>query len=257
MSLATVTRPLPGWGITYGPPGDGPFPTVMLLHGSEGAWSGYSYLNAAILAAHGFLAFPLGYSKRGNLWNAGDITDVALDRTVDALAALRAFAPSSGRVGLYGVSRGAEQALLLAALMARDDLPGAPDAIAVHAAPDVICGAFIGATWRDQGDPGWQPWDPSQRAWTWRGTSEGLLPTTPIEIERYPGPLYLSHGEQDSVWSVAMTRRLEARLRSARRNPEVHYLPGQDHTPQGDAENDHHARLISFLQRSLAPPSPT
>ncbi len=82
----------------------------MLLHGSEGAWSGYSYLNAAILAAHGFLAFPLGYSKRGNLWNAGDITDVALDRTVDALAALRAFAPSSGRVGLYGVSRGAEQA---------------------------------------------------------------------------------------------------------------------------------------------------
>ena len=253
MQLSIVNRVLPGWGITYGPPGDGPFPAVIVLHGSEGGWSGYSYLNAAILAAHGFLAFPLGYSKGGNLWNAGDIVDVPLDRTVKALAALRLFAPSSGKVGLYGVSRGAEHALLLASLMARDGLTGLPDAVAVHAAPDVVCGAFIGATWRDKGDPGWQSWDVSRRAWTWRGTSEGLLPTTPIEIERYPGPLYLSHGELDSVWSVAMTRRLEERLREGQRNPEVHYLSGQDHTPDGEAENEHHVRLFGFLRRTLAP----
>ena len=67
------------------------------------------------------------------------------------------------------------------------------------------------------------------------------------------GPLYLSHGEQDSVWSVDMTRRLGARLRRAGRDPEMHYLPGQDHTPNGEAENEHHARLVSFLRRSLAP----
>ena len=179
MSASIVNRVLPGWGITYGPPGGGPFPAVMVLHGSEGAWSGYSYLNAAILAAHGFLAFPLGYSTGGNLWNAGDIVEVPLDRTVKALAALRAFKPGSGKVGLYGVSRGAEHALLVASLMARDKMAGLPDAVAAHAAPDVVCGAFVGAAWRDKGDPGWQPWDPGQRAWTWRGTSEELLPTTP------------------------------------------------------------------------------
>ncbi len=68
VSLSIISRPIPGWGMTYGPPGEGPFPGVMVLHGSEGAWSGYSYLNAAILAAHGFLAFPFGYSIGGNLW---------------------------------------------------------------------------------------------------------------------------------------------------------------------------------------------
>lgn len=39
MSLNIVRRLIPDWGTTYGPPGDGPFPAVMILHGSEGAWS--------------------------------------------------------------------------------------------------------------------------------------------------------------------------------------------------------------------------
>lgn len=248
--LRIVNRPLPGWGMTYGPPGDGPFPAVLVLHGSEGAWSGYSALTAAILAAHGFLAFPLGYSRGGNLWNAGDIVDVPLDRTVGAIDALRAC-PIAGRVGLYGVSRGAEHALLVTALMARDGLPGLPDAVAVHAAPDVICGAFVGATWRDAGDPGWQPWDPAQRAWTWRGTSDGLLPTTPIEIERYRGPLFLSHGLRDEMWSASMTERLRDRLHRHGLMPEVYLLADQDHTPEGEDESDHYRRLIVFLRRTL------
>jgi len=223
----------------------------MVLHGSEGAWSGHSYLTAAILAAHGFLAFPFGYSRDGNVWNAGNIVDVPLDRTVEALDALRAL-PIAGKVGLFGISRGAEHALLDTALMARDGIPSLPDAVAVHAAPDVICGAFIGAAWRDQGDPGWQVWDPAQRAWTWQGSSDGLLPTTPIEIERYRGPLYLSHGLQDSTWSSSMTERLQERLHRAGLDPEVHLLAGQDHTPEGEDENAHHRQLIAFLRRTLA-----
>lgn len=253
MNLKILSRLLPGWGTMYGPPGDGPFPAVMVLHGSEGAWSGYSYFNAAILAAHGFLAFPFGYSKGGNLWNAGDIADVPLDRSVQALAALRASAFTGRKVGLYGVSRGAEHALLLASLMARDGLPGAPDAVAAHSAPDVVCGAFSGASWRDAGDPGWRAWDPGQRAWTWAGSSAGLLPTQPIEVERYGGALFLSHGTQDQVWSVDMTRRLEARLHQHERNPEVHYYEGQNHTPNGPDEDEHHRRVIGFFERTLAP----
>jgi acetyl esterase/lipase len=252
MMLQVVNRPLSGLGQSYGPPGDGPFPTIMVLHGSEGAWSGYSYLTAAILAAHGFLAVPFGYSIGGDVWNAGDILDVALDRTAEALAELHAL-PLSGKVGLYGVSRGAEHALLITSLMARDGAPGLPDAVAAHAAPDVICGAFIGSSCRDSGDPGWRPWDPAERAWTWRGSSDALLPTTPIEIERYAGPLFLSHGTRDTMWSAAMTRRLEARLQQAGRTPEVHLLAGQDHNPHGEGENEHHRMLITFLRRTLGP----
>lgn len=249
--LGVVNRPLLGLGPSYGPPGEGPFPTVMVLHGSEGAWSGHSHVTAVVLAAHGFLAVPFGYSVGGNLWNAGNILNVPLDRTAEALAALHEL-PISDKVGLYGVSRGAEHALLASSLMARDGLPGLPDAVAVHAAPDVVCGAFVGATFRDSGDPGWRPWDPAQRAWTWRGSSEDLLPTRPIEIERYGGPVFLSHGMEDSVWSVAMTERLAERLRRSGRDPEVHLLKGQDHAPRGEDENAHHRRLLVFLLRTLA-----
>lgn len=84
MSLKIVRRSLPDCGWGYSPPGDGPFPAILLLHGSDGSWSGWNYRTAAILAAHGFLAIPFGYSKGGNNWNAGNIIDVPLDRTAEA-----------------------------------------------------------------------------------------------------------------------------------------------------------------------------
>lgn len=251
MSLRIVRRLIPEWGTTYGPAGDGPFPSVLVLHGSEGALSGWSHRTAAILAAHGFLAFPFGYSNGGNAWNAGSIVDVPLDRTVEALAAMRAFPFSSGKAGIYGMSRGGEHALLLTSLMVNDGLPGLPDAVAVHAPSDVICGAFDARRWRDSGDPGWQSWDPADRAWTWRGNSDALLPTTPIEIESYAGPLFLSHGTADRVWSADMTRRLARRLERNGRSPEVHLYEGQDHTPGSDAENRHFELLLAFLDRHL------
>lgn len=252
MALKIVRRLLPEWGTTYGPPGDGPFPAVMVFHGSEGAWSGWSHRNAVLLAAHGFLAFPFGYSKGGNAWNAGSIEEVSLDRSVAALVALRAFSHAGLKLGVYGVSRGAEHAMLLTTLMLRNAVDGTPDAVAVHSPPDVVCGAFDARRYRDSGDPGWQSWDPAGRAWSWRGSSDGLMPTQPIEIERFEGPLFLSHGTADRVWSVEMTRRLEARLKANGRKPEVHYYEGQDHIPNSDGENEHHDHLISFLQRHLA-----
>jgi len=251
VSLKVLRRSLPSCGSGYSPPGDGPFPAILLLHGSGGRWSGWNYRTAAIFAAHGFLAIPFGYSNGGNAWNAGDIIDVPLDRTVEALAALRAHSLSSNRIGLYGISRGAEHALLLASLMARDGIAGLPDAIAVHAPPDVICGAFDAKIFRDSGDPGWQPWDPAKRAWTWRGSSDELLPTTTIEIERFAGPLFLSHGTKDATWSVDMTRRLSDRLKRHGRSPEVHLYEGEGHGLSSDVENQHHEQMIDFFARHL------
>lgn len=248
MSLKIIRRTLPNCGWGYGPPGDGPFPAILLLHGSEGSRSGMIYRTAAILAAHGFLAMPFGYSNGSN---AGDIINVPLDRTAEVLAALRAYGPSGNKIGLYGTSRGAEHALLLTSLMARDGIAELPDAIAVHTPPDVICGAFNSKMWRDSGDPGWQPWDPANRAWTWRGSSDALLPTTMIEIERFEGPLFISHGTKDATWSVDMTRRLRDRLRLNGRNPEVHLYEGEGHGLNSDVENQHHELLIDFFARQL------
>jgi hypothetical protein len=87
MSLKIVSRSLPNAGRGYSPAGEGPFPAVLLLHGSAGKWSGWTHKEAAILAAHGFLTIPFGYSNGGNHWNAGDIINVPLNRTAEALAA--------------------------------------------------------------------------------------------------------------------------------------------------------------------------
>jgi len=252
MQLRIIRRAVPNVGSGYGPPGDGPFPTVLLLHGSNGKWSGWTHRTAAIFAVHGFLAIPFGYSNGGNDWNAGDIINVPLDQTADALVALRAHELSGDKIGLYGVSRGGEHALLLGSLMARDAVPGLPDAIAAHAPADVICGAFDAKVFRDSGDPGWQPWDPAKRAWTWRGSSETLLPSTPIEIERFDGPLFISHGTRDTMWSAEMTRRLSERLISHGRSPEVHLYEGADHGFDSDGENRHYALLLDFFARHLA-----
>jgi predicted esterase len=78
------------------------------------------------------------------------------------------------------------------------------------------------------------------------------LPTTPIEIERYGGPIFLSHGTADRMWSVEMTRRLESRLRSAGRTPEIRYYEGEDHVLGSAALNEHNEYLIAFFERHLA-----
>lgn len=252
MELKIVSRPIENWGNTYGPPGDGPFPAIMILHGSDGRWSGWSHRQGVFFAAHGFVAFPFGYSKGGNFWDAGNIIDVPLDKTAEALLALRQFPVAAKKIGLYGVSRGAEHALLLTSLMARDGVEGIPDAVAAHSPSDVICAGFDSHAFRDRGDPGWQPRDPGLRAWTWRGSSDDLLPTAPIEIEHFDGPVFLSHGTKDSVWTVEMTRRLEERLHRHGGAPEVHFYEGQDHGLWGAAENMHNEHLIAFFERHLA-----
>jgi pimeloyl-ACP methyl ester carboxylesterase len=223
-------------------------PGILLLHGSEGAFAGWMAYQALALAMKGFVAFAYPYGKGGDGWHAGDIHDIDLDETVDALRWLREHPAVSGKVGLYGVSRGAEHAILLTSLMVRDGLVDLPDAVAAHSPSDTIAGAFIADEWHPKTK---EPWDPSKRAWRWRGSSEGLTPTTPIELERYSGPIFLSHGDKDQVWTVECTRRLEARLRASGGDPEVHYYAGEGHRVRCESRNDAQTRLVSFFSRHL------
>jgi dipeptidyl aminopeptidase/acylaminoacyl peptidase len=249
--LSIVRRLLPEFGTTYGPTGDGPFPAIIVLHGSEGGNSGWSHSIAVLMAAHGFLVYPHSYSRGGNAWNAGSIKDVPLEKTVEAVSALREFKYSSGNVGIYGVSRGGEHALLLASLQAAEGVEDQVEAVAAHGPADVVCGAFHAKNFRDSGDPGWQVWDPSERAWTWRGESGSIKPTTQIEIDKYKGPIFLSHGVEDKVWSVEMTKRLEQRLKGRQEHFETHYYEGEGHTCRSEAENTHNENLLQFFTRFL------
>ena len=71
------------------------------------------------MAGSGFCTIAPGYSRGGDAWHAGDILDVDLDQTESMLIWMRESGITSGQVGLYGTSRGAEHALLVTSLMAR------------------------------------------------------------------------------------------------------------------------------------------
>lgn len=239
--------------LMFAPKGVTKAPGIVLLHGSNGQNAGWSYLEAFDFAAAGFIAMPLGYDKGGTPWIAGDIHDVELGETADAIAALRADKRINGKVGLWGVSRGAEHALLVASLTGRDpsEADAIPDAVAVHAPTDTIVGAFIADCWHPRIKA---PSDETRLAWQWRGVAAGLAPDAPIEIERYAGPLHITHGEEDEVWSVERTKRLEARLLAAGRQPIVHYYPYQGHTLYGKDANIDRERRKAFFATHLGDP---
>ncbi|MBF9034716.1 prolyl oligopeptidase family serine peptidase [Rhodobacterales bacterium HKCCE2091] len=230
-----------GAGPLYLPAGTGAVDAVMILHGSEGAGSGWSHRFAAILAAHGLAALPHAYGE-GDVWGAGDIAGVDIS-AIPAVGRRILDHPRVARLHLLGWSRGGELAMHVGAIGGAD-LPFA--SIAAHAAADHVIPAFEIAAFRagrdrDAGE---------RRAWTWPGRDDRLAPGAPIEIGRYPGPVFLSVGTADEVWDHAMTLRLAERLRAAGNPPELWVAEGQGHAFDFDTEPELWSRLLSFFARA-------
>ncbi len=223
-----------------------PAPGVVILHGSEGPMAGWGHRFAAILAAHGFAALPLSYGT-GDFWGAGPIRDVPLQPVLDAGAALAAHPWCNGRVGLFGWSMGGQKAMVLASLLDSLD-PFA--AIAAHAPSDVVMGAFDPDLFR--AGQSWKRLDPdAPRAWRHPGADAALTPGTPIAVETYPGPMFLSVGLADDIWDPAMTARLAQRRRTAGRPVELWQAEGQGHGFDFDTEPELWRRLTAFFRQAL------
>jgi len=263
MALKVVQCDAPGLGHLYLPGGTGASPAILLLHGSEGSEGWIGHRCAALFAAHGFVALPMAYAVGGNPWIAGDIWNISLDETERVMAALRAHPRCNGRLGVYGWSRGAEHALLAAALTSEPGSLTSPDAVAVHAPPDRVQGPWRNLFYRhrEEGEPMTPPpaWGfRSDRlvsglvAWTWRGRpiEEGAA----IEIDRFSGPLFLSVGTDDEIWPSSMAGRLVEHLRAAGLDPEFKIYEGQRHMPDPDTWNLHLEQLLDFFERSIATP---
>jgi len=224
---------------------------VLLLHGSEGGGFGFHDVDAQLLALHGFAS--LAFTWCGSPAAPVDgvplaVIDIDLERTIDALRWLKSRPElKQKRLALYGVSRGAEQALLLAAMSMRHSEIPKPDALAVHAPTDVYVQGF---SWNWQSVGGSVPDDPSARAWRWRGRHIGAV-GKPIPIDRFDGPVLLSHGVEDEIWSVARTQRLEKRLLKAQRPVETHYMPAEKHHLSKKGLYSLREKLVDFLERTL------
>jgi dienelactone hydrolase len=219
-------------GRLFIPPGRGPHPVVMVLSGSGG---GFDLDKAAVLSRHGFATLALAYFGKPPLptW----LHRIPLEYFQAALTWLGAQPEiDSGRVGILGVSRGAELALLLGSTFPqlRAIVAYAPSSVAWAASGrDKSTGEIIPCwTWR--GKP--VPFAPLPlRGFMWRSAFPVVALKRPvvfrnlfraglrnreaveraaIPVENIRGPILLISGGDDHLWPAAeMSEAIIARLR--------------------------------------------
>ncbi len=206
----------------FRPSGDGPFPIVMLLHGSEG-------LSAPVvdwgpdLAHAGFLAVAGCLFRRDAAREPAYLCSEAPDRqrtfAVRNLAALieaarRLPGVQRDQIGLVGWSWGGALALLTAG--------SGVDVQAVVA----VAGAY---NFRLSDN------DPSALS----------------VVDRLSAPVLILHGTMDNIVPVRTARSYEARVRELGKSIEAQYIEGADHDLWLDPRfrTDVIGRTVTFLQR--------
>ena len=222
---------------------------IVCLHGSEGGWAGWNDLYCALFAANGFAALSRNYTQNAQWLTHPDIDDVPLEGTQAALAAMRAeMVPFGCGLGLFGISRGAEHALLLAQLLAEDGCAEVPDAVAVHSPPDATWPAFIVSDFQTG-----QPWDgdPMRSAWSWHGTHERTRPGTPLCLGPLPYPVFVAQGTEDGTWDADMARVLAARMDENGCSYEAHFFKGEGHIFRAPARNEEWELMVEFFGKHL------
>lgn len=189
--------------VVYRPEGAGPFPVVVVLHGSSGFEPNYLSL-AEDLARGGFIVV-VGCWFSGS-FGRGATADVVpcpdapefgganLDTIGYALALVEAAATQPGvrgeRIGIFGHSRGAQAALLIASTVGR-----------VQA---VVASAGAG--------------------------SGGAIDTPPLSlVAGLQAPVLLLHGTADRTVDVQHAQSYEQAARSLGKTVEAHYYEGTDH----------------------------
>lgn len=223
---------------------------IVCLHGSEGGWAGWNDLYCALFAANGFAALSRNYTQNAQWLTHPDIDDVPLEGTHTALAAMRAeMTPFGCGLGLFGISRGAEHALLLAQLLNEDGCAEVPDAVAVHSPPDATWPAFIVSDLQTG-----RPWagDQARPAWSWRGKHERTRPGTPLCPGPVSYPVFIAQGTEERTWDADMTRVLVARMAENGCPPEAHFFEDEDHIFRAAARNKEWELMVEFFGKYLA-----
>lgn len=213
----------------FRPAGDGPFPTVVVLHGGAGFVQPFLAL-AEDLAAGGFLAIagcwfqgqPSGPTSNYIDCPRGPQFKFATVQALPDVAALVDTArslpeASADRVGLFGFSRGANMAVLAAS-----NDGGIQAVVAASVAPAI-------------------PGRPDTR----------LVPLA----DRLDAPILMLQSTADEVVDIEDAREYDSALRAAGRQVESHYYDDAPHAilsyPTTSA--DVRRRAIEFLTTHLAP----
>ena len=279
--IKEVAGPYPS-SVLFVPNDDKPHPGIVVLHGSEGGYLPYSSLKAQFLASHGYsvLAFcwyNCGKAKPPFIAPFDTLENVELSKTVDAIKWFKGSSYIKGsKLSIAGISRGAEQAVILASL---PEVAAMVDAIAVHTPSEIvvsgmswgypdnrcwICTSFDLACFNGSEDPakwnwanvrwnmacGASPKNPAaMNAWLLNGQPLGI--GSNIEIEKFKKPVFVTVGDKDELWDYKKSIRLKERLENAGQPVELHVFSGERHIFSHEGENKRHELLLNFLSENL------
>lgn len=218
------------------PPGEGPFPAILLLSGSEG---GYDQKRAAWWASHGVVAFSLAYFGVDPLPRA--LSRIPVEYLLEGLTWLRRQpGVDAERTFVFGPSRGSEAALLIG-LHAQE-----PPAGIIAMVPSHVLWSGLdfsqgrpGAAWTYQG----QDLPFVATGWSWellrmlvgqpvrlrplfeKALAQGVPEEAVIPVERLQSRLLLIGATDDQMWpSAEMARAIVTRMQDHGRENQVQYL---------------------------------
>jgi len=219
--IPTHTEEMPFAGVLFLPAGSGPFPAVIVLHGSEGG-TGLTKDVAREYARKGYMAMALCYFGCQN--TPSILQEINLEAIMDAVDYLKGREDvRPGAIALVGYSRGAELALIVGTLD-----PDVRAVVSISGSPMVVPGYPEGGTaWLFQGEP---------------------LPFRVIPVEHINGPVLLIHGERDKVWPVQFSYVIASRLETHNHDYELAVYPRADHHIY---EPDAFRRALAFLDQTL------
>lgn len=268
----------------------GSVPAILLLGGSEGGLSVGMVRMALALQAEGYSVLQLAYHRA--LGVSPTLEEVPLelfDRAIAWLARQPGVAP--GAIGVVGISKGAEAALLVASRngRVRAVIAGQPSSV-----------AWPGVNWDRLGQPARASWSAAGQPvpvmpFGAMGMGGGALALYTnglsqrkryrdaiIPIERARAAILLPCGGRDTLWpSCTMAQQVRARAEAGTAGPRVTVLEAPDagHASFGlpmpaDSPNLHYlamfggsvaanqaarvhswAQALAFLRAELAPPS--
>ena len=207
-------------GEFYAPPTPGKHPAILVLGGSEGGLQGSVPL-ARRLANEGYATFALAYFGAPGVSAQLDLLPLEYFRA--ALDWLEARPEVDGRrIGVFGGSKGAEAALLIASRYPdiKVVVVGAPSSVSwqsLNFAPGVV-----NSSWTAGGKPvAFLPYDRSKPFTGVYNVYADALLTLPqhldaiIPVEKINGPVMLISGGGDKLWpSAPMSEQVTARLKA-------------------------------------------
>lgn len=221
------------FGTLFTPPGEGPHPGLLVLGGSVG---GLSEVQAQMFASHGYAALALAYFRYETL--PAELLSIPLEYFDIALKWMRSQNRIRGdQIGVYGVSKGGELALLLGATFPhiKAVVGVVPSGVVWKGLSSVETGGFgVGNGAKAGSQSSWSlhgqdlPFVPfklspefiqSMQAALQARTPIALTPIhlhsltstdaetldrAAIRVERTQGPILLVSGEDDQLWPSSM-----------------------------------------------------